>query len=182
MAVTSYSSTATGSNRLYRTWMAECTSTASTAYTGSAYTSYATTARSSTGFYYAPRQTVEPQPSPTNQPEPLLGAPWGDLFDKRFAEKKAFELLREALEPEQQVELENRKGFIVKGNKTGTKYLIFKGRAGNIHVLDDNGKTKHRLCFHPEISCPDFDTMLAQKLVLENNEDYALQIANRHAA
>jgi hypothetical protein len=37
---------------------------------------------------------------------------------------------------------------------------------------------RRHLCFHPRVQCPDYDTMAAQKLMLELNESDVLQVAN----
>jgi hypothetical protein len=95
---------------------------------------------------------------------------------KSLAEQRAFELLRLALSDEEMRQLDTEKHFEVRGS-SGTVYRIRKGRSANIDVMD-NGRVTHRLCFHPQIYCPDYDTMLAQKLLLETDEDAALRMAN----
>lgn len=97
---------------------------------------------------------------------------------KQLAEQKAFELLKIALSDEEVMMLETEKHIEVRGSNSKTVYRIKKGRARNVQELDENGKVKRHLCFHPVIACPDFDTMLSQKLLLETNEDEALRIAN----
>lgn len=49
----------------------------------------------------------------------------------------------------------------------------------NIELLDDTGKPIERLCAHPALYCPDEDTMLAQKLAIETDEESFRRIANR---
>ena len=97
----------------------------------------------------------------------------------RLAEQKAFALLKLCLSDEEVTLLETEKRLEVRGSKSGTVYRIRKGRSANIDVME-NGKVKHKLCFHPQIQCPDYDTMLAQKLMLETDEPAALRIANVH--
>lgn len=100
--------------------------------------------------------------------------------DNKEAEEKAKQTLLDTLTDEQLEVFERIEAVPVTAFKSGNKYLIKKGRAGNIEVLDKNGGVKHRLCFHPQICCPDYDTMLAQKLMLEMAEKEVLQIANVH--
>jgi hypothetical protein len=52
---------------------------------------------------------------------------------------------------------------------------------GNIDVVNAEGIIAHRLCVHPMIGVPDSDTMLAQKLLLEHDEDRCIRVANVHA-
>ncbi len=98
---------------------------------------------------------------------------------KELAEEKALKLLKENLTKEQLERFEKDECIPVDTAK-GNKYLIKKGRTGNVHMIDKDGNTIHQLCAHPRSYIPDFDTMLAQKFYLEYFEDEFLQIANRH--
>lgn len=93
---------------------------------------------------------------------------------------KAEKLLRSCLTREQEESLDRDRYFEVRGGSTGTRYRIWRGRAINIEELGGNGRPIRRLCFHPNIDCPDADSMLSQKLMLELDEQAALRIANRH--
>lgn len=97
------------------------------------------------------------------------------------AAEKAEKILTENLTEEQKAQLARDRFFVVRGSK-GRNYRVNRGRARNIEVLDENGKAVERLCAHPGIHCPDADTMLAQKLMLETDEDAFQRIANRSAA
>jgi hypothetical protein len=51
---------------------------------------------------------------------------------------------------------------------------------GNVDVVGRDGKPTHRLCAHPNAGVPDFDTMLAQKLMLEHDDSAFFNVANKH--
>lgn len=91
---------------------------------------------------------------------------------------RARELLIESLTPEQREEYDKNKSFIVFGQKTGKRYLIKDGRAGNVHELDKDDRPRHKYCAHPLMMLPNPDTMLAQKLMLECHEQDFLDKAN----
>ncbi len=96
---------------------------------------------------------------------------------RRAAREKALQLLLENLD-ENQTEVFKNTGAIPVTSPSGRKYRIVKGRSRNVEELDETGKKVKNLCFHPSEQVPDFDTMLAQKLMLELHEDRARQIAN----
>jgi hypothetical protein len=50
----------------------------------------------------------------------------------------------------------------------------------NVDVVCKDGKVLHRLCAHPADFVPNPDTMLAQKLYLEHQEEAFVKIANIH--
>ena len=100
-------------------------------------------------------------------------------LEKQAAEDKALQLLKDAL-TQRQLEAFEKDECIPVDTAKGNRYLIKKGRSANIHVLDKSGKTTHRLCVHPKDMCPDYDTMLAQKLWFETDEDAMLRLANKH--
>lgn len=99
---------------------------------------------------------------------------------RKAAEAKAEQLLVENLSLRQREEFLKHGHFIVHGRNA--RYRVRRGRSANIDVIDRSGKMTHRLCIHPAEPVPDPDTMLAQKLYLENDEDYLLSRANRHTA
>jgi len=96
---------------------------------------------------------------------------------------RAQQLLLEHLTPEQRDTVRTLKWFIVMGGRTRTKYRIHTDRSysANIHVLDGEA-VKHRLCGHIRDGVPLPDHLLAQKLMLEHDEDEFLKLARRHAA
>lgn len=100
------------------------------------------------------------------------------------AKERANQLLLEHLTPEQAETFSKNKWFIVEGGKSKQKYRIRdKGSlVANVDVLDGD-KVAHRLCAHAPISdVPLHDNLLAQKTMLELDEEHFLRIANRHAA
>jgi len=96
--------------------------------------------------------------------------------EQAMAKERAEKLLRSCLSPQQQDELERLHHFhLIVGNK---KYRINRGRSRNIQLIDETGKVVKHLCAHPREYVPDADTMLAQKLMLETDEESFLKIAN----
>lgn len=94
------------------------------------------------------------------------------------AEKRAAVLLESVLSPQECKRLADSGYFVVRG-RSGCRYRIRRGRAGNIDVVDKEGFITARLCAHPVLCVPDSDTMLAQKLMLEHDEAAFLKVANR---
>lgn len=105
-----------------------------------------------------------------------------EAIERERAKERALLLLREHLTDEQKAELADKRYFSlgVIDSKTGERrtYRIHQGRAGNVEQVDENGRRLKRFCIHPDISCPDEDTMLAQKLLLQTNEAEFLRVAN----
>ena len=100
------------------------------------------------------------------------------------AQSRALDLLIKHLTPEQRETFQKNKWFIVEGGKTGRRYRIRdKGTVvANIDVLEGNC-IAHRLCGHCAAhEIPLADNLLAQKLMIEADEEAFLRIANRHAA
>jgi len=93
----------------------------------------------------------------------------------RLANEKAEELLRSLLTEEQIKKLETEDWFPVVVNDK--EYRIERGSRGNVVRIDKH--KKYRYCIHPTELVPDADTMIAQKLMLESNEEQFLKIANR---
>lgn len=98
---------------------------------------------------------------------------------QKEANKKADNLLKSLLTPEQIKELDEHSCFIVPSPSGDKFYRIKRGRAGNIEELNQKREAVATLCIHPRESVPNADTMLAQKLMIETNEDEFLRIANR---
>lgn len=101
------------------------------------------------------------------------------LSKEKAKEEKARQLLREVITPEQDQQLEKDGYFELVSVKSGHRYRIHKGRAGNVQQLDDlTGNPIKKLCFHPNEYVHNYDTMVAQKLMLENDEEQVLRVAN----
>ena len=98
---------------------------------------------------------------------------------KEQAVQVAKGLLEECLSEEQLEMFYDLNCFLVI-SQSGRLYRIKKGRMRNIEELDiqDTEKSIARLCAHPAMRVPDYDTMLAQKLMLETDEDEFRRIAN----
>lgn len=109
------------------------------------------------------------------------------------SEARSKQLLCDNLTPEQLAEFKKSGWFSVTGNATGTHYRIHSStRNANVMVLKSGRKraglfrgspeTKSRLCFLPcvgSVILPMGDVILAQKIMLENDESYVLKIAAR---
>ncbi len=100
----------------------------------------------------------------------------GDQKDESFF--RALTLLLSCLSPSQRSESETKEFFTVTA-KSGNRYRIERGYNFNIAVLDKQGNVLGRLCAGPEDAVPVYDSMLSQKLWLENDEEGFLRIANR---
>ena len=99
---------------------------------------------------------------------------------KRIAARRARRLLMECLSPEQREDLERANRFRVH-LPSGRVYEVAKGYAGNVYLLDVAGRRRTRFCIHGPSSLPDEDHMLAQKLLLETDEEEFCRVANASA-
>lgn len=95
----------------------------------------------------------------------------------RAAEKRAEDLLRLCLSPQQIEDLETKKCFYVEIDgpnyaKTGKKerYRIDRGSHGNVKQLDEKGSIIRSFCIQPS-GVPVGDVLLTQKLWLEASEE-----------
>lgn len=110
--------------------------------------------------------------------------------DRIAARKRAMKLLLSNLTKKQKKQFTKHQFFIVEGSKSKRKYRIRSNKENtnlpmaNIDVLhhDNDNNVDHRICFHLSYGIPLGDHLLAQKLMLENDEDRALEVSNRHAA
>lgn len=101
--------------------------------------------------------------------------------ERAAARDKARLLLLQNLNDRQRIDLASNGYFdldVLSQNGERRRYRIRRGRAGNVHRLDEQGREVRRYCIHPVIACPDEDTMLTQKLWLENDEELFLRTAN----
>jgi len=101
--------------------------------------------------------------------------------ERAKAREKAEILLREHLLPKQKEELSLHGHFhveIIARSGERRRYRIERGRSRNIKQVTADGRIIKTLCAHPVMDVPDADTMLAQKLYLEAEEDEFLRIAN----
>lgn len=96
--------------------------------------------------------------------------------EQSAAKERAEKILVENLSPQQHECLKaNGYFFVDVGDR---RYRIDRGRTRNVRLVDSAGKVMRNLCAHPLDNVPDADTMLAQKLQLETDEDSFLKIAN----
>lgn len=110
------------------------------------------------------------------------------------ARARSLELLLAHLSPAQRETFERNKWFVVEGGKSKQRYRIRDAghMVANIDVLAleklpeppfHKEVVKHRLCGHCDLSAvPLFDQLLAQKMMLEFDEERFLSLANRHQA
>ncbi len=106
------------------------------------------------------------------------------------ARKRAMKLLLTNLTKKQKNQFDKHQFFIVQGGKSKRKYRIRSHKnavsipMANIDVLhhDNDNDVDHRICFHLSYGIPLGDQLLAQKLMLEHDEDKAIEVSNRHAA
>lgn len=96
--------------------------------------------------------------------------------DREAAEARAEALLHENLDSVQREDLEKKRYFHVRA-KSGRWYRICVGVAGNVYRIE-NGREVEKFCIHPPDSYPTPDVMLAQKLLLEADEDAFRRTAN----
>lgn len=94
------------------------------------------------------------------------------------AERTAKELLEACLNEPQRLELKRHGTITVRG--LHHRFRIRKGRVANVDVVGKDGRLVHKLCCHPVGEVPDYDVMLAQKLMLEVCEDEFVKKANVH--
>lgn len=95
----------------------------------------------------------------------------------RVADRRAVALLNEVLDDEQRASWADHQRFRVTAG-SGRIYEITNGFVGNIYRLNDEGERETSYCIHGSGPLPVADHVLAQKLLLEANEDEFLRIAN----
>ncbi|MDQ6662465.1 MAG: hypothetical protein M3Z24_16060 [Chloroflexota bacterium] len=97
------------------------------------------------------------------------------------AERRAADLLRDILTPEQIHQLVWR-GYLEVPSPTEPQriYRVPKGR-GYVQVIE-NGRAVMRLCVQPVECLPDADIVVLHKLMIEANEENYLQKANKYVS
>lgn len=135
-----------------------------------------------TGFYAPP---LTPEQQAEREVRRLAAEEQAQRERVRYAEMererdeataRATELLRDVLDEEQEAELITHARFHVRSQK-GKLYRIRRGWSHSVDLIED-GKIAGTYCIHPREAIPTEDSMLAQKLMLENAEDEFLRIAN----
>jgi hypothetical protein len=100
------------------------------------------------------------------------------------ARDRSRELLLAHLTPAQRETFDKNKWFIVEGGLSKQRYRIRDSghMVANIDVLGEiTDIVSHRLCGHCDLNeVPLYDQLLAQKMMLELDEERFLKLANRH--
>lgn len=99
------------------------------------------------------------------------------VFENARARERSLTLLMRCLNATQRAEFERSNSFRVRG-RSGQEYRITYATAANVEVLAPRGIVERRLCAGP-VGVPVPAMMLAQKLMLENQEAEFLRIAAR---
>ena len=159
----STSTTATTNNYVWTVWTATVTSS---------------TISNGTGCYRAYEPTAEQRRLANEQQEKFRIEQEEQREKERQKEETARQLLREVLSEEQDQQLSKDGFFELVAVKSGNRYRIKKGRSMNVQLLDKEGVVKKTLCFHPTELVHDYDTMAAQKLMLEYDEEIVKKVAN----
>jgi len=101
--------------------------------------------------------------------------------ERKEARERARALLAEHLTARQRRELRDQGWFSLRSSRGGV-YRICQGQVQNV-LAEVDGRVARRYCAHPQaVRVPDEDAMLAQKLMLESDEDAFLAVANLIAA
>ena len=104
----------------------------------------------------------------------------GDIkeLERKKATERAELLLQQHLTEEQRRDRAT-KGFFLVEAKSGRVYKVEKnGQHGNVKLVDKAGKDLASFCIQPQMSVPDADAHLAQKLLILVDEEQFIRIAN----
>jgi hypothetical protein len=133
-------------------------------------------------LYNYPRPIEEQVRSPRRRfprvyAEPRRPEPRVERRQEPIALDRAREFLLSQLNEEQRAHMLEHNWFLVIGSRSRRSYRIDTHHiTANVRRLDDGA----RLCAHCNDNLPISDHLLAQKLMIENDEDSFLAIANRH--
>ncbi|HZS79738.1 MAG TPA: hypothetical protein VFA41_24215 [Ktedonobacteraceae bacterium] len=95
------------------------------------------------------------------------------------AERRAASLLRDMLTAEQCRQLVWRGYLEIPSPSTAQRVYRVPRTRGYVQVIE-NGHAVMRLCLQPVESLPDADVVVLHKLMIEANEEYYLQKANKY--
>lgn len=133
-------------------------------------------------YYQQPQETAEVRQQRIEQEQQRererQAAYAAELKQREEAVAKAERLLMESLREKQLEEYQEFKRFTVISKDGKRTYRVNKGRIRNVQLIDQGGKVLRTYCGHPQEYVPDEDTMLAQKLLLEHEEERFLKLAN----
>jgi hypothetical protein len=97
--------------------------------------------------------------------------------ERRAAIERARALLHAMLSVQQREQLQREQFFEVIGHHSQKRYRVRQGSHGNVRLLDKAGREVTSYCAQPH-GVPTEDSMLAQKLALEHEEQAFLKVAN----
>ena len=95
------------------------------------------------------------------------------------AERRATDLLRDTLTPEQFHQLTWR-GYLEIPSPTEPRRVYRVPRSKGFVQVIENGRAIMRLCLQPVECLPDADVVVLHKLMIEGNEEMYLQKANKY--
>jgi hypothetical protein len=95
------------------------------------------------------------------------------------AERRATDLLRDTLTPEQFHQLTWR-GYLEIPSPTAPQRIYRVPRTKGYVQVIENGRAIMRLCLQPVECLPDADVVVLHKLMIEANEETYLQKANKY--
>jgi len=95
------------------------------------------------------------------------------------AERRAVDLLRDLLTPEQERQLLWR-GYLEIPSPTEPRRVYRVPRVNGYVQVVENGRAIMRLCLQPVEYLPDADIVVLHKLMIEANEELYLQKANKY--
>ena len=187
--MTTYTTSSTTSyDATWTIWTTDTTAATSTVWYGWCDSGTSTTTDSTGSIWYrwvdsAPQIIITQQRQPSEAEiaeNKRIEREQLEAFRAKEAAKKekARELLREVLTDEQDKQFDEKGYFELVSVKSGKRYRVHKGRTRNVELLKADGTVAKRLCFHPEEYVHDYDTLVSQKLMLENYEDEVKKVAN----
>lgn len=107
----------------------------------------------------------------------LIFQPYFKVWSR--AERRAADLLRDTLTPEQFRQLAWR-GYLEIPSPTEPQRVYRVPRSKGYVQVIENGRSIMRLCLQPVESLPDADIVVLHKLMIEANEEIYLQKANKY--
>jgi hypothetical protein len=145
----------------------------------------ATNCTPSVPIHHAPASAPPPETEEARVRRLAEAARRKEEWDRREAERKRTEaeaeakattLLAEHLDAAQRAQYAADRSFTVVA-ASGRRYRLRSGWAGNVDGLDERGRAFERLCIHPTVGVPHPDNQLAQKLMLDADEERFRKVA-----
>jgi hypothetical protein len=169
--------TSTSSTDPWGYWTAN-TSVTTASSTTLAWNAWTSTTSNYQVAYTPPARTPEQIEAQRRERERLDAQRRENVASRQAAERRALELLESMLDDDQLAEWREHQRFHVRSQR-GLRYCIHRGRQHNVFLVDDDGRRLVEYCGHVRDAVPDEDNVLAQKLLLEHDEETFLGIANR---